>query len=305
MRLDSEPGYISPNRLAGSLADTPVQSILEACKASAFTGTLRVRAGGVDGGIELRAGAVQLAALGDERGDHAVACMRALRDGEYRLVQRLPAPGGKLASAACLEGDVNDMSLVELMRHCEDHALSCTVVVISEFDRGEIVYRAGEIVSVSLNGESDEDDVVRMLRFENASFQVTAPPLELGIQGWPIVGREPTAPFRLDSHAPRPRARGTRRPLPGVAEPPTVPRVAKVLPPPPPRSRERAAAAEPPPAPPPAVLQPLTAPDATVRTLPAPETGAAGWVWFAVGAVIAMLALAAAFALASAFLIPK
>ena len=193
------PTHVSRNRLEGSLVDTPFDQLLEACREHLITGTLRISALGREGVVELRAGAVDGAEFGNESGEAALAGLRKARSGEYELTQRLPDMSGLLGSSAQFQGEVRDVPLVQVMRHCEDNALSCNLIVVHEFDRAEIHYRAGEIEQVLFNGKRDDDRIVELVRADHARFRVVAPPLDLGIAGWPSVGREPTRPFKLET----------------------------------------------------------------------------------------------------------
>jgi hypothetical protein len=197
MRASSEPLYVSRNHLEGSLCDTSIDRLLAACRKHLVTGVIRVHMRGRDGVVELRAGAVSEANLGELAGDHAMIALRSADDGWYELAQRLPDLSGDLAGGAQLEGDVEGVPLIALMRHCEDHALTCTITVISGFDRACIEYRAGEIARVELNGFFDDDALPQILRWPEARFRIAAPPLDLDIDGWPIPRRAPTVPERI------------------------------------------------------------------------------------------------------------
>jgi hypothetical protein len=199
-----ERRHVSQHRLEGSLADTSLATLLDTLRTKLFTGTIRIHAGRVDGTVHLRAGAVDFAACGTLTGDDAIRRLSSLRDGMYEIRQRLPDLSGALGSAASLEGEVTDVPLAAIMRHCEDNALTCTLIVVSGFERGEIVYRAGEIADVLLNGRRDLDEIVTIMAFPNARFRVVAPPLALDVLGWPAVTREPTQPFRLETERRRP-----------------------------------------------------------------------------------------------------
>jgi hypothetical protein len=198
MQAPDEATHVSKNRLEGSLGDTSLDQLLAECHKHMVTGTITVHGNDALGTVDLRVGFVDSAAFGDLADDTALDAMGKLSDGEYELVQRLPDLDGALGSAAQLDGSTATLPLVKLMQHCEDNALSCTITIISDFDRGEIGYRAGEIVDVTLNGRRDDDSIVDMLRFSDARFRVSAPPLDLGMSGWPSVAREPTAPFTVD-----------------------------------------------------------------------------------------------------------
>jgi len=270
--------HISPNTLQGSLQDVSVSRLLASCQKCLVTGRIDVDAGARTGWIELRAGIVEAAAFGQLDGGAALSRLRDLGDGAYELSQRLPNLDGKLGSAASFSGDLRDVSLVELMRHCEANALPCTIVIIHEFDRGEVEYRGGDIARVSLNGVEDEDRIVDMVRLENARFLVSAPPLDVGLDGWPVVRGDPTAPFRIEHLAlrPLPRSPATAEPaspalpgappvapaLPGAPPaPPAKPALPGTPPPPPPRARFRELVHQPVAKPPPIPRRAPTAPE--------------------------------------------
>ncbi len=186
----------SPNRIRGSLAEMPLSRLLAHCQRSAVTGRIDLTSGPNRGCVVLRAGIVDSAEFAGASGDAAVEEMRQLSGGSYEISQRLPDLDGVLGPAAAFRGDLSEVPLVRVMRHCEQNALTCTVVVIHEFDRGEVVYRAGEIADVRLNGRTNEDALVEMVRWTEARFLVSAPPLT--VTGRPVPRRLPTEPFRLE-----------------------------------------------------------------------------------------------------------
>jgi hypothetical protein len=259
--------YVSKNRLAGSLVEAPLEQLLEACHRSLLTGTIRIQVDGKEGVLQIRAGAVDEASFEDLSGDPAVARLKALRNGTYELSQRLPDLSGALGSAAALDGEVSDVPLTAIMRHCEDNALSCTLVAVAGYDRAEIVYRAGDLMSVSLNGKRDDDALLDIAVWKDARFRVQLPPLDPGIDGWPAVRADPTAPFHVESAAPRaPHASvplaasapgAAAAPVVAVAVLPSAPAAASpVAASPSPPSPRSAAPPQPAPAPPPAKRSP-------------------------------------------------
>jgi hypothetical protein len=209
-RQSTAPIYVSRNHLEGSFTDVPLDRILDACHKHLVTGEIRVTVADVKGVIELRAGAVDRAELGTHRGARALEQMRSLIDGMYELTQRLPDLTGELGGSSMIEGDVTGVPLIALMRHCEHHALTCTITVVSKFDRAVIEYHAGDLRRVELNGFYDDDAIVQVLDWSDARFRVSAPPLDLDIEGWPKVRRDPTLPFKIGPRF----ARGTSPQLP-------------------------------------------------------------------------------------------
>jgi hypothetical protein len=208
--------HVSKNRLAGELADTELKTLLESCHRSLVTGTIKIETPEGPGMLVLRAGAVDQAKFGSWTGQEAIDRMTAIRDGHYEIRQRLPDLRGALGSAAQLDGEVSDVPLPAIMRHCEENALSCTIIVISGYDRGEIVYRAGDLAEVRLNGNRDDDAIVAIVDWKEARFRVEAPPLDPTIEGWPSVTSEPTSPIKVGSPA---YARGPEAPAPVLAAP--------------------------------------------------------------------------------------
>lgn len=187
--------HISQNRLLGSLTDTSVSALLDSCHSGLVTGTILIEGNASQGKLELRAGAVEEAEFDSLPMREALHRLRALKSGSYEIRQQLPDLQGHLGDAASFTGNVNEVSVIELMQHCEQNALTCNIGVTKNHKRGEIRYRAGEIGVVSLNGEVDDEHIGEILAWRGASFKVTSPPLDAGIQGWPSVSREPTIPF--------------------------------------------------------------------------------------------------------------
>jgi hypothetical protein len=209
-RQSTAPIYVSRNHLEGSFTDVPLDRILDACHKHLVTGEIRVSVADLRGVIELRAGAVDRAELGTNKGARALEQMRSLIDGFYELTQRLPDLTGELGGSSMIEGDVTGVPLIALMRHCEHHALTCTITVVSKFDRAQIEYHAGDLRRVELNGFYDDDAIVQVLDWTDARFRVSAPPLDLDIEGWPKVRKDPTLPFSIGPRF----ARGTSPQLP-------------------------------------------------------------------------------------------
>jgi hypothetical protein len=218
---------VSRNQVQGSLADTPLERILAACKRHLITGVIKVTDGHRrTGRIELRAGAVDRAEI---EGQSDATTMVKLEQfaGEYELEQQLPDLTGALGGAALAEGDVSGVPFVALMRHCEDHALTCTITVTRDDETIEIEYRAGEIKKITRNGAPDEDAIVDATRWTNARFRVSAPPLDMDVEGWPVV-RPNTEPFTISDAAKAARA-DSAQPVPVKPAAPASPPASEVV----------------------------------------------------------------------------
>jgi hypothetical protein len=189
-RLSTAPVYVSRNHLGGSFTDVPLDGLLAGCLRHQVSGAIDVECGGLSGRVELRAGAVVAAHFGDTIGARALHEMRQLVDGWYELTQRMPDLTGELGGTSVSEGEVERVPLKALMRHCESHALTCTITMVSRHDRAQVEYHAGELRRVELNGFYDDDAIIQVFDWTEARFRVTAPALDIDIQGWPRV-REP------------------------------------------------------------------------------------------------------------------
>lgn len=222
--------HVSRNAVRGSLGEVSIDRLLEICRDEMLTGRIDVDSGGGAGSIELRAGVIDRVEHAGNSDDGALARLRQLTDGSYQVTQRLPQLNGALGTAASFDGNSADLSLVDLMRHCEENALTCCVAVVHDYDRAELHFRAGMIVDVIFNGESDEESIVDIVRWRDARYRVTAPPLE--ITGRPVRRRAPTEPFVIDHLKSRPRRSGSICEL-------TVADDDFELPPPPPAPRGR------------------------------------------------------------------
>lgn len=187
--------HISENRLEGSLLDTDLKEVLDECHAHLVTGTLSIDASGKKAILEIRAGAVDSVEYQGLKRTEALAKLHELKDGEFELTQKLPNLTGELGTAASLEANSDEISLVKLMQLCEDNALSCSVTVKTDDVDASILYKAGEIDDVTWNGESDTDKIVDVVKLENAKIRVAAPPLKFGILSWPTVRDDPTPAF--------------------------------------------------------------------------------------------------------------
>ncbi len=240
--MSSRAFHVSKNRLGGSLGETSVDKLLDSCGKHLITGTINIDTALASGRIELRAGGVDRAVFDGQQGEAALVQMRQLNNGTYELAQRLPELTGALGRAAECRGDLAQNSVIEIMRHCEDQALSCTITIVAEFDRAEITYRAGDITAVLFNGKPDEDSVVEVVKWKRGKFRVTVPPLALDIDGWPTTSKDPTIPFNIRDLAKMPLPPKKKQPARVAKGTPAlpiaaVPQAPRVAPPPPPVAR--------------------------------------------------------------------
>ena len=189
--------HLSENKREGSLGEVPLAEVLESCRRHRFTGKIEIRAGEHAGELELNAGVVDVARFDAATGDPALMTMCALHNGQYRISQRLPRLDGMLGDAAAFEGNAKQLPLPQVMRHCEENAMTCIIEVEHDDQLGEIHYRLGEIEKVLLDGERDDDAIVEIVHWKKSTYQVRARPLEPSLHGWPALSPEPSLPFQM------------------------------------------------------------------------------------------------------------
>ncbi len=241
----------SQNYVLGSLSDDCIEQLLDSCKRQLITCCIRVQSDAGEGQIEIRSGAVEDARFGDKRGKDAISAMNALRAGDYELSQRLPGLSGELGPAT-FEGHTSQVELIKVMQHCEQNALSCTVTVKRGSDEAQIHYQLGEVGNVFFNGKRDDDSIVEVMDMKDASFRVSAPPLDLAEGTWPGIARTAApppavkaapAPVRTAAAtpAPAPRPAATPAPTPMAVKAVTAPPPVKAVTAPPPAKAVTAA----------------------------------------------------------------
>ena len=188
---------VSRNRVWGVLGTTSVGDVLDSCRRQRVTGEVTFHTGDDVAVVELRAGSVERAEAVGKTGRAALDVIERLRDGTFEVVQRLPDLGGMLGTAAEFRGEIDQVPLIQVMRHVEQHALNVAITVVHEFDRGVIHYREGEIVDVELNGVRDPDLINKVLALPDARYRVMAAPLDLPLPTRPAPRRAATEPFHV------------------------------------------------------------------------------------------------------------
>jgi hypothetical protein len=217
--------HLSSNRVWGQLGATTPTEILEGCRSRRVTGEIRFHSAGKAGKVELRAGFVERVDLDGATGDDALASITRLDEGTFEVVQRLPDLAGALGSAAEFQGELGEISLIQLMRHAESHALTVTITVLHGWDRAAISYRDGELLSAEVNGDADPDRLAEALAWPTGAFRVLASALELPVPARRAPRRAPTEPFQV-GHVAALRRAERERAAPVAAAPVAVAPVA-------------------------------------------------------------------------------
>ena len=207
----------SRNKLDGNLSDITVTRLLAICTQRKVTGLLGIDSWGKTGTIRLRAGTITEVTFGSLRGEPALDELLGLRDGRFKLSQRLPSVAETMPGSDQLVVDLQHTSLPELMQQCESKALSCAISVDRGGEAIELTYRAGELA-----GDTDVD----LAALGPAPARVSALPLNQlhnSLRPAAAPAPLPTTPRRRTAHrsspppvprAPSPQPLAAPTPLP-------------------------------------------------------------------------------------------
>ncbi len=153
--------------MQGEITAEGVIPILTRVETQRVSGLLRF-SGTQEGEILLVAG--QIAAEQEERPDgDVVEFFLAERSGTYEVMQRLPSLSVSRGDHACREGSLAVHVPADLMNYCERAGLTGTLEFIRPGAQAEVVYAAGEMDEIRLDGPGDLSEV---FSWEEGSFLV-------------------------------------------------------------------------------------------------------------------------------------
>lgn len=177
----------------GEKAGSLVEQVLAQCAERCFTGVLTVRTSRGPGVVQFLSGVQEDAAYADMRGEEALAALSEVKVERWALRKQLP-PIREEDPELPLQGDLARYSASELMRHCEEHALTGKLILEVEGHVLTATYLMGELAGLS----PDTEEIADLLgagqgRYSFELPSVTLPPLP----GQPVAAgaqEELTAP---------------------------------------------------------------------------------------------------------------
>lgn len=132
------------------------------------------------GEVHLVAGGVAEIAAGSQKGDEALATLAALGAPRFRIEPRLPDPAtGVLEPPGPEEGTLDERSVVELMRYCEEFVLTCLLEVWRGDEHATITYRRGEIAGTTVDRSDAPERLPEVMAWSSGRFRLVLPPLVL------------------------------------------------------------------------------------------------------------------------------
>jgi Domain of unknown function (DUF4388) len=155
-----------------------IHEAIRACSEALFTGVLRIWARQADGEVWFLSGIVERVRFGVSHGEDATARLFQAVVSRFEAAPCLPNPAGGFKKGHPSEGALGEIRPVDLLRFCETHALTCRVELESGGEKGEFVYRLGELVSVRCDPGTDRA-VAKMLDWSVGRFRFELPRVRL------------------------------------------------------------------------------------------------------------------------------
>lgn len=159
----------------GDLAEQGPIDLLKLCEETRFTGLIEVAAKGLGGSLQLRGGEIETMALEGVAADPLDAFL-ALTAGRYTLRQQMPTLEGGLSNDRLVRGSIANHSPADVLRFCEGAGLTGEARLSSGKRRVEVLYEAGQITTIKLDGKTDAD-LEEAWGWTTGEFVVTARPL--------------------------------------------------------------------------------------------------------------------------------
>ena len=243
--------------------------VLREIEARRITGRLRFSTEGVTGDVAVVAGQIALEQEPMPDGSDPVEVVLKARKGHYVVHQRLPTLPVSRGDDDHRKGSLAVHVPADLMNYCEQSGVTGLLRLTREGNQAELVYEAGELLAIRLDGKEDAD-LSAVFSWDDGAFDIRvqkdvasyvpdampAPP-----SAEDSTEREPTTQFVRPRHEDtgrhflkvfevaltdvvstrervRPRARTSppMAPAPSIRPPPAMP---KIAPPRPARRREQ------------------------------------------------------------------
>jgi hypothetical protein len=132
------------------------------------------------GEVHVIAGGVSEAIHGGKSTHDALDKLRATKSTRFRVEPRLPNPSdGDLTFPGPDQGKLEERSLANLMRYCEDYVLTAGIEVWRASENAKVDYRRGEIVGVTVGGIDAPERLAEVMKWSSGSYRLLVPKLTL------------------------------------------------------------------------------------------------------------------------------
>ena len=193
--MNQRPAWTTVHPMAERMGSV-VEQVVFKCEEARFTGVFRAMTPAGPGEIQFLSGVQDTVRCGALEGDEALQELVEGGVANCDLVARLPQLGDRPGSFP-LRGELGGRSAAELMRFCEENALTCRLEITVGAEVLVALYEMGELTSL----EPDSERTAEMATAHQGTYLFILPQVEL-----PQAARAPQA------RAPQARAPQARAP---------------------------------------------------------------------------------------------
>ena len=148
---------LSESSMSGEIPIGGVLDILREIEARRITGSIAFTAGGETGLVEVIGGQIALDQEPRRDGSDPVEAMLALRGGSFVVHQRLPPLPVSAGDDGHRTGSLAVHVPADLMNYCEQAGLTGTLQLKNAGQLVELVYEAGELLAIRIDGREGAD----------------------------------------------------------------------------------------------------------------------------------------------------
>jgi len=184
--------------MSGEIPDGGMLDVLREIETRRITGRLRFSAGGQTGDVAIVAGQIALDQEPMPDGTDPVEVVLKARKGHYVVHQRLPTLPISHGDDDHRNGSLAVHVPADLMNYCEQSGVTGTLKLNHDGTLAELVYDAGELLAIKLDGEEDAD-LSAIFAWDEGSFAIA-------------VGKDVKALVPMSLRAPEPEDSTEREP---------------------------------------------------------------------------------------------
>lgn len=157
--------------LSGEIPDGGVLDVLREIEARRITGRLRFSTEGMTGDVAVVAGQIALEQEPMPDGSDPVEVVLKARKGHYVVHQRLPTLPVSRGDDDHRKGSLAVHVPADLMNYCEQSGVTGLLRLTREGKQAELVYEAGELLAIRLDGKEDAD-LSAVFSWDDGAFDI-------------------------------------------------------------------------------------------------------------------------------------
>lgn len=157
--------------MSGEIPDGGMLDVLREIEARRITGRLRFTTGTQTGDVAIIAGQIALDQEAMADGSDPVEVVLKARSGHFVVHQRLPSLPVSKGDDEHKNGSLAVHVPADLMHYCEQSGVTGTLKLTHEGELAELVYDAGELLAIRLDGKEDAD-LSGIFSWDEGSFDI-------------------------------------------------------------------------------------------------------------------------------------